>query len=113
MLILARQQCEFLAGFQTEAAGALQIEFPIALIDRNLDLQPPEARVAAQAFVDYCFTPDAQREFAECGFRHALPDFSILPSSHGALFFTRPCPALQVNYLGAAAFRSLELSRDT
>ena len=47
----------------------LQVEFPIALIDRNLDKQPPEARTAAEAFIHYCFTPEAQREFAACGFR--------------------------------------------
>lgn len=48
----------------------LQVEFPIALIDRNLDKQPPEARTAAEAFIHYCFTPEAQREFASCGFRY-------------------------------------------
>ena len=46
-----------------------QVEFPVALIDRNLDKKPPEARAAAEAFVQYCFTPAAQREFAACGFR--------------------------------------------
>mmetsp|Transcript_17073 Transcript_17073/g.51010 ORF Transcript_17073/g.51010 Transcript_17073/m.51010 type:complete len:512 (-) Transcript_17073:211-1746(-) len=45
------------------------IEFPIALVDRNLDEKGPEARAAAQAFMEYCFTPESQREFAECGFR--------------------------------------------
>lgn len=49
-----------------------QVEFPVALIDRNLDKKPPEARAAAEAFVQYCFTPAAQREFAACGFRRAL-----------------------------------------
>ena len=49
-----------------------QVEFPVALIDRNLDKKPPEARAAAEAFLQYCFTPAAQREFAACGFRCAL-----------------------------------------
>ena len=31
--------------------------------------RPPEAREAAEAFVDFLFTPDAQREFVACGFR--------------------------------------------
>jgi ABC-type sulfate transport system substrate-binding protein len=49
----------------------LQIQCPVALIDANLDTQPPEVREAAVAFVNYCFEPDAQREFGACGFRCA------------------------------------------
>jgi len=41
----------------------------VAIIDRNVDKQGPEARAAAEAFLRYCFTPEAQREFAACGFR--------------------------------------------
>lgn len=54
---------------RTRLFGCPQVEFPIAIIDRNVDKQPPEARTAAEAFVRYCFTPEAQREFAVCGFR--------------------------------------------
>lgn len=54
----------------TSWCWGLQVEFPIAIIDRNIDKQPPEARVAAEAFIRYCFTPEAQREFADCGFRY-------------------------------------------
>jgi len=39
----------------------------VAIIDRNVDKQGPEARAAAEAFLRYCFTPEAQREFAACG----------------------------------------------
>ena len=42
---------------------------PIAVIDANVDRKPPSARAAADAFIQYCFTPAAQREFAACGFR--------------------------------------------
>ena len=42
---------------------------PIAVIDANVDRKPPAARAAADAFIQYCFTPEAQREFAACGFR--------------------------------------------
>lgn len=47
----------------------VQVEMPIAVIDANLDSRPPSARTAAEAFILYCFSPEAQREFAECGFR--------------------------------------------
>ena len=63
-----------------------QVEFPVALIDRNLDKKPPEARAAAEAFVQYCFTPAAQREFAACGFRrvclHRSRCIDASPSHH-------------------------------
>ena len=62
-----------------------QVEFPIALIDRNLDRKPPEARAAAEAFVQYCFTPAAQREFASCGFRRALLSGLHATSGHVSL----------------------------
>lgn len=53
-----------------------QIETPVALVDRNLDRRPPatreKTRACATAFVHYLFTPEAQREFAACGFRHGI-----------------------------------------
>lgn len=50
------------------------IRCPLALLDRNLDAQPPEARKAAQAFATSLFELDAQKEFVRCGFRSALPE---------------------------------------
>lgn len=77
----------------------MQIQCPVALIDHNLEQQPPEVRYrpactlysfsspptqlpstrtiftapqvrkAATDFVNYLYTPSAQREFAACGFR--------------------------------------------
>lgn len=47
----------------------VRITCPAALIERNLASRPPEAKQAAEAFVKYLFTPEAQREFVACGFR--------------------------------------------
>ena len=43
------------------------IENPVALIDKNVDRHG--SRKVAEAFVEYLFTPAAQREFAKIGFR--------------------------------------------
>ena len=43
------------------------IENPVAVIDRNVEKH--ENREIAEAFVEYLFTPAAQREFAKIGFR--------------------------------------------
>ena len=48
---------------------ALQIEFPVAIVDKNIDRKKPETRAAAEAFVQFLFTPTAQKEFMDCGFR--------------------------------------------
>ena len=50
----------------------VQIEFPVAIVDKNIDRKKPETRVAAEAFLQYLFTPTAQQEFMDCGFRSAL-----------------------------------------
>ena len=43
------------------------IENPVAVIDKNVDKH--NNRQIAEAFVEYLFTPAAQREFAKIGFR--------------------------------------------
>jgi ABC-type sulfate transport system substrate-binding protein len=48
---------------------ALQIEMPVAIVDANIDKKTPEARRAAEAFIEFLFTPAAQHEFARCGLR--------------------------------------------
>lgn len=52
---------------------ATQVQTPVALVDRNLDRRSSKmrepTRAAAEAFVQYLFSPDAQAEFAESGFR--------------------------------------------
>ncbi|MEM9770092.1 MAG: sulfate ABC transporter substrate-binding protein [Cyanobacteria bacterium P01_D01_bin.73] len=45
----------------------IRIENPVALVDRNVDKH--NNRQAAEAFAQFLFTPDAQREFAKVGFR--------------------------------------------
>ena len=51
----------------------MQVEMPVAVIDANVDRKPPAVRAAAEAFIQYCFTPAAQREFAACGLRCKFP----------------------------------------
>lgn len=45
----------------------------MALVDKNLDRRSSKmrepTRAAAEAFVQYLFSPEAQAEFAESGFR--------------------------------------------
>ena len=48
---------------------AVQLEFPVAIVDKNIDRKKPETRAAAEAFVQFLFTPTAQQEFMDCGFR--------------------------------------------
>lgn len=47
--------------------STILIENPVALIDANVDKHG--SREVAQAFVDFLFTPEAQRSFAESGLR--------------------------------------------
>lgn len=49
----------------------ISIDNPIAVVDANVDKHG--TREVAEAFVAYLFTPDAQREFAEVGFRPVDP----------------------------------------
>ena len=54
-------------------SSAWQVETPVAIVDRNIDRRPANTREktrrCAEAFVEYLFTPEAQKEFAGCGFR--------------------------------------------
>lgn len=54
----------------------VQVETPIAIVDRNLDRLPlatrQKTRACAEAFVQYLFKPEAQKEFSACGFRQAI-----------------------------------------
>ncbi|GEM_PF-113456 len=45
----------------------ISIENPIAIVDKNVDKHG--TRKVAEAFVQYLYTPEAQREFAKVGFR--------------------------------------------
>ena len=50
----------------------VRIVCPGALIDRNLEGKPPEVIEAAKSFLNYLFTPEAQMEFLDCGFRSSI-----------------------------------------
>lgn len=45
-------------------------------INRNIDQRSEEIREAAEAFVKYLFTDEAQREFVNCGFRAVNPSIA-------------------------------------
>ena len=49
------------------------VENPVAVVDRVVDERPPEVREAAEAFVRFLYTDEAQREFARWGFRSVTP----------------------------------------
>lgn len=63
--ILAQQKGEKLEYVVPEVN--ISIDTPAAVVDKNVDKHG--TREAATAFVEYLFTPDAQREFAKVGFR--------------------------------------------
>lgn len=63
--ILAQQKGEKLEYVVPEVN--ISIDTPAAVVDKNVDKHG--TREAATAFVEYLFTPEAQREFAKVGFR--------------------------------------------
>ncbi len=64
-VILAKQKGEKLDFVVPEIN--ISIDTPVAVVDKNVDKHG--TREVAQAFVEYLFTPEAQREFAKVGFR--------------------------------------------
>ena len=52
-------------------ASTILIENPVAVVDAYVDKHG--TRAAAEAFVDFLWTPDAQRVFAKYGFRPVVP----------------------------------------
>jgi len=64
-IILARQKGEELD--YTVPAINFSIDTPVTVIDKTVDRR--STREVAEAFVNYLFTPEAQREFAKVGFR--------------------------------------------
>jgi sulfate/thiosulfate transport system substrate-binding protein len=50
----------------------ISIDFPIALVDKNVDKH--QNRLVVEAFIKYLFTAPAQAEFAKVGFRPVLPE---------------------------------------
>lgn len=69
-VILASQKGE--TGFFTVVPQTnVSIDNPVAVVDRVVDKRG--SRKAAEAFVKFLYTPEAQREFAKVGFRPVLP----------------------------------------
>ncbi|MGI0492505.1 sulfate ABC transporter substrate-binding protein [Alkalinema pantanalense CENA528] len=64
-VILAKQKGEKVDFVVPEVN--ISIDTPVTVIDKNVDKHG--TREAAEAFVKFLFTPDAQREFAKVGFR--------------------------------------------
>lgn len=64
-VILAKQKGENLEYIVPEVN--ISIDTPAAVVDKNVDKHG--TREVATAFVEYLFTPDAQRELAKVGFR--------------------------------------------
>jgi sulfate transport system substrate-binding protein len=52
----------------------ISIDAPVAVVDANVDKHG--TREVAEAFVQFMFTPTAQREFAKVGFRSVLPELT-------------------------------------
>lgn len=52
--------------------STISIDNPVALVDENVDRKG--TREAAEAFVQFLFSPQAQREFAAVGFRPIAPE---------------------------------------
>jgi sulfate/thiosulfate transport system substrate-binding protein len=64
-VILAKQKGEKLDFVVPEIN--ISIDTPVAVVDKNVDKRG--TREAAEAFVKFLFTPEAQQEFAKVGFR--------------------------------------------
>ncbi len=64
-VILAGQQGE--QSFSVIPPTNISIDAPIAVVDKNVDKHG--TRKVAEAFVQFLFTPEAQRQFASVGFR--------------------------------------------
>ncbi len=66
----------------------ISIDNPIAVVDQNVDKH--QTRAVAEAFVQYLFTPEAQREFAQVGFRPVDPTVAKEPE------FVKKFPAVKI-----------------
>lgn len=72
-VLLAGQQGEALP-YVIPTDYNISIDNPVAVVDANVDRRG--TRKVAQAFAEFLFTPEAQREFAQAGFRPIEPTVS-------------------------------------
>jgi sulfate transport system substrate-binding protein len=70
------------------------IENPAAVVDKNVDRHG--TREVAEAFIDYLHSPDAQRLFAEHGFRAVEETVALETSGQ----FVQPEGLFDISYLG-------------
>ncbi|TXK85431.1 sulfate ABC transporter substrate-binding protein [Paenibacillus sp. N3.4] len=70
------------------------IENPVALIDKYVDKHGN--RDAVQAFLDYLWTPEAQKVFADKGFRSVVPEIAKQYEKN----YTTPAGIFNIDYLG-------------
>lgn len=68
-MILANQQGQNLPYVIPDVN--ISIDIPVAVVDKNVDKHG--TREVAEAFVQFLYTPEAQREFAKVGFRPVDP----------------------------------------
>jgi len=71
-VILAQQQGQNLPYLVPDIN--ISIDSPIAVVDSYVDQRG--TREVAEAFVQFLFTPQAQREFAKAGFRPVIPEIA-------------------------------------
>ncbi|MBD2365337.1 sulfate ABC transporter substrate-binding protein [Anabaena minutissima FACHB-250] len=69
-VILAKQQGQNLPYVVPDIN--ISIDSPIAVVDKYVDKRG--TREVAEAFIQFLFTPEAQREFAKVGFRPVVPE---------------------------------------
>lgn len=69
-VILSAQRGET-SSFSVIPSNNISIDGPVAVVDKNVDKH--NTRAVAEAFVQFLFTPEAQREFANVGFRPVDP----------------------------------------
>ncbi|MGB8698484.1 MAG: sulfate ABC transporter substrate-binding protein, partial [Thermosynechococcaceae cyanobacterium] len=69
-VLLAQQQGQY-QPYTVPTDANISIDSPVAVVDKNVDKHG--TRKVAEAFAQYLFTPDAQREFAKVGFRPVDP----------------------------------------
>jgi sulfate/thiosulfate transport system substrate-binding protein len=65
-VLLAKQQGDT-QPFKVPTDANISIDAPVAVVDTNVDKHG--TRKVAEAFTQFLFTPDAQREYAKVGFR--------------------------------------------
>lgn len=69
-VLLEQQQAGGRSTFVVPSVN-ISIDNPVAVVDKNVDKKG--TRAVSEAFVQFLFTPEAQREFAATGFRPVNP----------------------------------------